>query len=204
MERLVLRWLSLLLFFASNTCQVQHGECWEISRRNNERQSAVQHDWRCETFWGSVRDFLWFVFTCLRWLEVSVPFVSTSNQSCTWCALWPHSARTPTVLRHNGTIILACESHDILSMSKTTVCTLTTLPSLSRHFWSRFSFSVLCHRSTKIARLALRNRYFDDPNLNENERMWKWKGPLLANGSGYLGCSKVGEVSQGYTNRKLH
>lgn len=30
-----------------------------------------------------------------------------------------------------------------------------------------FSFSVLYHRSTKIVRSALRNRYFDDTNLSE-------------------------------------
>lgn len=70
-------------------------------------------------------------------------------------------------VRHNETIILALESHDRLSMLKTTVCRLTTLPSLSCHFsLFLFLFSLFCHTSTEISCLAVRKTYFDDTNLN--------------------------------------
>lgn len=63
------------------------------------------------------------------------------------------------------------------------------------------SFSVFCLRSTKIE--ALWRTYFDDTILNGCFPPTTTEGLLLANDSAFLGCSRLGKVSQGYTNRKV-
>lgn len=168
-------------------CQVQHEECWEISHQNNRRQFAVQHDQPCETFEGSVRDFLWF---CLHMWSVtgrlSAICLNKQSKMCVVCVICQNSH----CVRSNRSIILVWESHDTPSKPKTTVCTLTTHPSLSCHFWSRLLLFCALPQKHQNSALSFEKQIFWWHKLKWKERMWKCEGPSLANGSGYLVCRK--------------